>query len=197
MMIRSLTKANSRPSSGPDPMIKKGTPLSWEGCSRPLEGESDSAETCSSAGCAVKFGGSSDAEGAEACFSKKSMSRPISLWKSGSDRIGIPFLKAKSLIWAGNSSGRGMEAPRTNKGMRSGFRSRAAAISRRTKSDSSSSRRHPSRLQVRSQSEPITVKNTSQPATACRICWRKSTPRGIESTSLKMLSVPKRATSRS
>jgi hypothetical protein len=97
----------------------------------------------------------------------------------------------------GSSSAGGNAAPSTRTGMRVTSRVRAASISRRTKSSGSSSRRFPWESAIVSHPGPISASSTSHAPTASVRMATKSSPRSIESTSLKTCSPPYRAASRS
>ena len=98
---------------------------------------------------------------------------------------------------SGSSSARGIRAPSTRTGMRRTLRASAASTSRRTKSWGSSSRRRPRSSVIVNHLSPIKASNTSHDPTAVVIAATKSSPKGIESTSLKTCASPNRSSRRS
>jgi hypothetical protein len=92
--------------------------------------------------------------------------------------------RAKPLSSSGSASSDGIDAPSTSTGITRSRRSSAAAISTRTHS-------------VACQSRPITAISASERPSASSMTSTKSAPGSVLSRSLKTLSGPKRAASRS
>ena len=97
---------------------------------------------------------------------------------------------------SGNSASLGIGVPSSSTGMTRMLRASAAAISRRTKSRSSSSRVLPSGCGA-SQRAPISTSSASHWPTALRITSSKGRPGSMASTSMKMRSAVKRSVSSS
>lgn len=76
-------------------------------------------------------------------------------------------------------------------------RASAPSISRRTKSDGSSSRREPAAFAAASQRGPITTSMMAQASNASSMARRKSTAPGIPSTSRKTAALPNAVVKRS